>query len=237
MSVEHGGKRRVKVKSVYLIGSYTRGESFRISPLDYLLFIDIVPPGYVYLVAAPRAKAIVLPNPSLTCSKLLNPVTGRASAIYTSRIAAEPKIRVYGDEVELREDRNYDDIDLKHYILYLWIMYKTSKRKHLERLPCKILYEVLWLEDFLEDREISRFSWRILARKHQDDELAQYCLEVLLDRHLIRDRMYHYILDYSLGKLDVISRNRLGESLNDIIWDIEFFRQTAPRIGEGTRIC
>ncbi len=224
------------VKTVYLIGSCARNECFWPNIPDYLLFIDFVPPGLVYLIAAPGAKALVLPDPRLTCDKLLNPVTGRASSIYSNRIASEPKILVYGDNILFKKYDSFDETDLKHYLFYLWIMMKTGKRKYITRYPCKLLYETLWLNTFLKENITLEFSWHNLVRKHSNNEIAEYCFHVLLKNHSIRGN-YHRILNYIEELLSKFSQEYLGEKLNELVGDIEFFRQTSPRIGGGVEVC
>lgn len=226
----------VRIKTVYLIGSCARNECFGPKVLDYLLLIDIIPPGHAYLVAAPGVKAIVLPDPSLTCNKLLNPVTGKASSIYTSRIASEPKVLVHGSRVTVKEYHSFNATDLKHYLFYLWIMVKTGKRKYIARYPCKILYETLWLKTFLKENRALKFSWHSLAEKYSTDEIAEYCLQVLLKEHRLGNN-YQYILNYIENLLDKIGQEYLGEKLNELIEDIEFFRQTSPRLGGGVGVC
>ncbi len=226
----------MKIKTVYLIGSCARKECFWPSVLDYLLFIDSIPPGYVYLVATPGAKAVVLPDPRLTCNKLLNPVTGKASSIYSSRMASEPKILIYGNKVVIEEYYSFDVVDLKHYLFYLWIMVRTGKRKHIMRYPCKILYEALWLKTFLKENRVLEFSWRSLADKYRANEIAEYCFRVLLGEHRLRSN-YHHVLNYTENILDEISLEYLKEKLNDLVENIEFFRQTSPRVGGGVGIC
>ncbi len=227
----------MNIRAVYLVGSCARRECFTPRVLDYLLFVNKVPPGYVYLVSAPGSRSIVLPEPSLTCNKLLNPVTGRASSIYSSRIWSEPKIHVYGISVGLRKYIEYDEVDLKHYLLYLWIMLRTGKRKYMRKHACKTLYETLWLKYFVEHRDVLEYSWHNIVKSFKDNDLVDYCFNILLRGHRPRGNTYYYILNYSEQELDNISREYLGEKLKEAVWDIDFFRQTSPRISEGAKVC
>lgn len=220
-----------RIVSVYVTGSSVRGEYChgKSSFIDLLVFTDTKPYGYPWLIAAPLVRAIVLPHPRLLNNLLPNIVTGLPSKLTTTRVSLEKKVHVHGKPLELEVYEEYDADDVRHYILYLWIMYLTAKRVGDLRLSCKLLYEVLWFHRALMHKPIE-FSWRNIASIYCDHEIVDYCLDILTCRHRGGDPIR--IASEAFSIVEGISKELYGKEINDIVWDIEYFARTAPRLRE-----
>lgn len=230
-SLKHG------ITSIYFTGSLIRGEycEGKSSIIDIIVFTSNKPPGYPWLLVAPYVRAIVFPNPELTNNLLPNIVTALPSKLTTTRVFLEKKVLINGNDIKLKAHKEYNEDDIRHYLLYLWIMYLTAKRLHDPRLSCKLLYEVLWFITAI-DKEPIKYSWTNIALNHKakcDEDIVKYCLEVLLCKHECRQPIK--IANHAYTLINQVSMNLFNRGIDELSWDISYFTKTASRFREVNR--
>ena len=225
------------ITSAYFTGSLIRREycEGKSSIIDIIVFTSIKPPGYPWLLVAPYVRAIVFPNPELTGNLLPNIVTALPSKLTTTRVSLEKKILIYGNDIKLKTYEEYNEDDIRHYLLYLWTMYLTAKRIHDPRSSCKLLYEVLWFITTISKGPIE-YSWINIALGHKtrcNEDIVKYCLEVLLCRHECRQPVK--IANYAYSLINQVSMDLFNRGIDELSWDIGYFTRTAPRFREANR--